>query len=1091
MWTKAAVPLCGHMTGSTPSDRGVKAQRRDIRLSRLPALMRPLIGGVIGAVLAMGGVAEAGSKIASVYCSSDFSVQTDVKRKLEDLKLFDKVDSIDMSSTAPPLATLAAYDALLIWADSSRGCSDPTGIGNVMAQYIDGGGGVVQVLPWYLGYSYSNIAGDFYTRYALVNQLGSMSYSRGATFGTKSEMHPVLDGVTSVNASGNQCYHRATLGAGDLRNGGRIVSTWADGRGMVVVGNPSNHRRVDLNMYVSSTDIGSPGCLDPKSDAYKLIGNALIWVANPLQAQPGVVDFGDVPATTTSLPQYVTVTNTGKDPITLSAGSLSPASTEFVVNISGTGMFPVTLKKDEQLALEVFAKPAAPGKRTTSYKLDTSTPGAFGIAIPLSVNGLGPKYQVDPQVINFGGLPVGSMPRTQIVTISNAGGGLLTLRSAPTISDTTNFTLVGLPSIPTSLYSGGFVSFEVKFNPMMERVHTATLSIYYNDGADRTATININGSYGKPKIGVPTGTIVMTPVRVNLKGPEMPLTITNSGLADLTVSAATFTGANAGEFSVLNAISMGTPLVVKPNGGTETLRLQCNPTVTGLRQATLNITSDDPMTGMATVNLNCNGVVANFAHTPDKIDFTPAQQTGQCSAATEVVIKNSGTDALRVLSVAFMGPNAASFSQPITGGRFVAANNGELRIPVKFCPKDIGMQTADLVITTDYSVGHVAKVPLTGIATGPKIVAKPGNIDFGPIYLKATSPTQIIELTNEGDQPLIFGKSTLTPAAAMGPFKVVAFPAEGTSLKKGDAPVKLEVNVTPTMAQQYTGEIAIGVNDLVQGGTLKIPLSAIGTQAEITVSPMMITFPQTIAGLRSQPTPVTVSNTGKAPLTGLDVKIIGMHYNDFGFDSSKVPMMPVPAGQNFQIPVDFRPQAAGARNAILVVNAAGLMAPVQIKLDGTAKSLTLACSPDEKNFGTVPAGQTKTEKITCRNSDGSDIEYVAAVTDFVDEWQIEAAKGTIPAAQGGEDGLLTLQVTFAPMGQGERTTSLMLRTKDGLQLAQISLDGKGGVMPKDKTMPMQGCAYGGSPRSGRGLGALFALLLASGLLVLRRRRAAL
>ena len=46
-------------------------------------------------------------------------------------------------------------------------------------------------------------------------------------------------------------------------------------------------------------------------------------------------------------------------------------------------------------------------------------------------------------------------------------------------------------------------------------------------------------------------------------------------------------------------------------------------------------------------------------------------------------------------------------------------------------------------------------------------------------------------------------------------------------------------------------------------------------------------------------------------------------------------------------------------------------------------------------------------------------------------------------------------------------------------------------MPKDKTMPMQGCAYSGSTSSGRGLGALFALLLASGLLLYRRRRIAL
>lgn len=1095
MWKQAAASASltrgqstGQTTGSAPCARGETSQRRGRRTAAGRVL--PLLFGLLGAVLGTASTAHAGGKIASVFCSSDFTIQSDVKRKLEDLKVFDKIDAVDMGSSVPALATLQQYDAVLMWSDVSRsGCGDPNGIGNVMAQYIDSGGGVVMMLPYYLNYSSYSISGDFYARYALVNQAGSMSNYRGVSLGTKTEMHPVLEGISTVGTPGGTCYQRSSLSASDLRNGGRIVANWSDGRGMVVVGSPGGHNRVDFNMYTPSSDLSS-GCLDAKSNAYSLIANALIWVSNPLRAQPSTVDFGDVPATTTSLPSNVQVVNTGKDPITLSAGSLSPASSEFVVTLTGGASFPVILKKDEVLNLEVVAKPAGPGKRTTSYKLDTTTPGAFGIAIPLSVNGIGPKYQVDPQVINFGGLPVGSMPRSQVVTISNAGGGFLVLKSAPTLADTTNFTLVNVPMTPISLAYGAPISFEVKFNPTMERVHGTTLSILYNDGIDRTATINISGSYGKPKIGVPTGTIAMTPVRVNAKGPEMPLTVTNSGLADLTISSVMFTGANPGEFSVLNMPTMGAPIVVKPNGGSENLRLQCNPTVTGLRAATLNITSDDPMTAVATVTLNCNGVVANFDLSPMKVDFMPAQQTGQCSAATEVVIKNSGTDALRVLSIGFMGANAASFSQPYTSGRFVPGTNGQLSIPVKFCPKDIGMQTADLVITTDYMAGHVAKVPLTGIATGPKIVATPGAIDFGPIYLRATSPTQTIELKNEGDQPLIFGKSTLTPAAAMGPFKVLAFPAEGTKLNKGDPPLKLEVSVTPQMAQQYNGEIAIGINDLVQGGTLKIPLSAVGTQAEISVSPKMLTFQQTTVGLRSAPQIVTVTNTGKAPLTNIDIKIINTNYADFHADLSAVPMMPLPAGQKFEIPVELRPQTAGSKTAILVITAAGLMSPEQVKLDGSAKQLVLTCSPDEKNFGTVPAGQTKTEKITCRNSDNNDINFVAAVTDFVDEWQIAPTEGTIPAAQGSEDGLISLQVTFAPTGQGERTTQLILRTKEGLTLATISLDGKGGVMPKDKMM-MQGCAYSATSTNSRSLGSLFAVALAACALLLRRRRIAL
>ena len=55
----------------------------------------------------------------------------------------------------------------------------------------------------------------------------------------------------------------------------------SDGNGMVVVGNPGGHNRVDLNLYVLSTDVPS-GCLDATSDAYRLIGNSLLWVAGKL-----------------------------------------------------------------------------------------------------------------------------------------------------------------------------------------------------------------------------------------------------------------------------------------------------------------------------------------------------------------------------------------------------------------------------------------------------------------------------------------------------------------------------------------------------------------------------------------------------------------------------------------------------------------------------------------------------------------------------------------------------------------------------------------------------------------------------------------
>ena len=83
---------------------------------------------------------------------------------------------------------------------------------------------------------------------------------------------------------------------------------------------------------------------------------------------------------------------------------------------------------------------------------------------------------------------------------------------------------------------------------------------------------------------------------------------------------------------------------------------------------------------------------------------------------------------------------------------------------------------------------------------------------------------------------------------------------------------------------------------------------------------------------------------------------------------------------------------------------------------------------------------------------------------------------------------MSLQVTFVPTGPGERTTQLTLKTKDGLALGTISLDGKGGPMAKEKPIE-QGCAYGATRRT-TPFGTAALLLLSAGLMLLRRRRTA-
>ena len=1043
-----------------------------------------LATGTLAVLLAGAQIAHAGYNICTVHGSSDASAISDIQKKLEGTKLFDKVDNIDSSITPPTLMQLQKCDAVLVWTDLSRsGFNDPTSVGNVLTQYIDNGGGVVQMLPYYANNTYSNLAGSFQTKYGLVTQ-GSMSLYSSPTMTSKDNASVIMTGVDRVGGTGSRCYQRSGASGTAIVNTGKIVASWNSGNALAVVGSPGGHPRVDLNLYPPSADIGSNGCWDASSDALKLITNSILYVANTVRTTPNPADFGDVGVGVTSSPINVTLENTGSQVVTLTSGDLQPTGQFLVAGIT----FPLVLKPGDKATLEVTARPTLVGAQTASYVMTPAAVGSAPVAVTFTVRGLGPKFDVQPAQIDFGGVPVGKTPDVKFVTVTNAGGGFLRLMPTPTIADTTSFALEDVPmGLPTLLGPSASVTMKVRFIPSAERAYTTSINIPYDEGSGtRSLAVTVRGSFGKPKIQLDATSYILSPVRVNVKGPEQLIKVTNTGLAELSISSLSFSGPAAGEFAVLSMPTMAAPIKVAPNNGVEYLRVQCNPTMSGLRQATLNIGSDDPMTATATVALSCNGTVANFDMQPAKIDFTPTQQTGVCTAAKDVVITNSGTDALKLLSISFMGPNAGSFKQPHVGVKSVPGNNAQFKIPVQFCPVDIGAQSADLVVVTDLMPGHTAKVPLTGTASGPKVVAKPGSIDFGPVPIKSTSLPRRIEITNEGDQPLVFGKSAVNPTA--GAFKVTGLPAEGKTLNKGDAPILIDVTATPPMPMQYTGDITIGVNDLITAGSLKIPLVASGSQAEIQVNPMMLTFPVTIIGSKSMEQAVTVTNTGAAPLTGISLSMSGMNASEFGY-TGMIPAS-LPSGQSATFQVSFRPAANGTRSGVLLVNAAGVAAPMQVKLEGTGKLLTVSCNPDEKAFGRLAIGQTASAKIVCSNADTSDIEFVASFTDFADDWAIDPMEGTLPAGTPAEEGLISLNVTFKPTAAGPRTTTLTIKTKDGIAIGSVSLDGEGLPMTKPKPEEGSGCSYTGTGTSTPASGTLVLcamMLLAGGLLARRRR----
>jgi len=108
-----------------------------------------LWSGILAALLALmltSPSSLAGTKI--LVTGSDYSAnENDFVSKLTGTGLFSQVDLMDLQNTTPTLAQLQQYAAVLVWSDFNLW--DATTLGDNLASYVSGGGGVV-VANWAL-----------------------------------------------------------------------------------------------------------------------------------------------------------------------------------------------------------------------------------------------------------------------------------------------------------------------------------------------------------------------------------------------------------------------------------------------------------------------------------------------------------------------------------------------------------------------------------------------------------------------------------------------------------------------------------------------------------------------------------------------------------------------------------------------------------------------------------------------------------------------------------------------------------------------------------------------------------------------------
>ncbi len=199
----------------------------------------------------------------------------DVQAKVKATNILGQVDLFDGNVATPTLAQLQNYDAVLVW--SNGFFANPAAMGNVMADYVDAGGGVVAAVFANGGVPNSNLQGRWTGTYDII-PFGP-SAGGAATLGAVAyASHPIMSGVVGFNG-GSGGYRPDTTA---INPGGLIVAKWSDGRTLAAVSTRMPNR-ADLGMFPPSSTANSAFWV-AGTTGDKLMANALLYTVKPYVA---------------------------------------------------------------------------------------------------------------------------------------------------------------------------------------------------------------------------------------------------------------------------------------------------------------------------------------------------------------------------------------------------------------------------------------------------------------------------------------------------------------------------------------------------------------------------------------------------------------------------------------------------------------------------------------------------------------------------------------------------------------------------------------------------------------------------------------
>lgn len=275
-------------------------------------------------------------------------------------------------------------------------------------------------------------------------------------------------------------------------------------------------------------------------------------------------------------------------------------------------------------------------------------------------------------------------------------------------------------------------------------VSSITVGDFNGDGVPDLAATDSNNSTLSVLLSISFRAVSPAALNFGSQGvgtTSLPQIITISNPSNLQFNISSI--AAAGSFAQTN--TCGSSLTP---GASCTVSVTFSPTTMGLQQGTITIT-DSTQTSPQAVPLTGTGASGSFLTSyPSRVDFAP-QAVGTKSAATALMLVNTGNASLSLTSIGITGANSSDFGQNNSCSGSLASG-GSCTVNLTFAPSVGGSRIAQLSVS-DTAPGSPHLVALVGTGSDFGISAtgfSPGTITPGNSATSTVTVTSLSGFSN-------------------------------------------------------------------------------------------------------------------------------------------------------------------------------------------------------------------------------------------------------------------------------------------------------------------------------------------------------